>query len=364
MRLTLHDLMVEAVNRKASDIHLKSGCSPAYRIHAELISSGRPPLSAEDIHRLASENLPAHLQASFAREMECDFALADPEAGRFRVSLFTSQGQPCLVMRHVKTRIPSLIDLNLPPALADLLRSPQGIILVTGATGTGKSTTLAAMIRVLNETQNLRIMTIEDPIEYQFTDGTCLISQREVGTDTLSFTSALKRVLRQDPDVIMVGEMRDQSTFETALNAAETGHLVFTTLHASSAAHSVNRILNLFPESEREMIRLNLAGNLKAIICQQLVPAIRSGVMPAVEILINTPTVRKLLEKNRLEVLSAAIETGGGDGMQSFNQSLYQLVRGGLIAEEEGLSRSFNPEQLSMNLKGIFLDEAKRILST
>ncbi len=364
MSLSLHEIMVEAVQRKASDIHLKSGCAPIFRIHSELTASQYPPVSEDDIRRLAAENLPAYLMADFAREMEVDFALVDPQAGRFRVSLFTSQGVPAFVLRHVKTRVPSLADLNLPPTLADLVQAPQGIILVTGATGTGKSTTLAALIRLLNETQHLRIMTIEDPIEYQFTDGTCLISQREVGPDTLSFSSALKRVLRQDPDVIMVGEMRDRTTFETALNAAETGHLVFTTLHASSAAHSVNRILNLFPEAEREQIRLNLAGNLKAILCQQLVPAIRSGVMPALEILINTPTVRKLLEKNRLEVLAAAIETGGGDGMQSFNQSLYHLIRNGLISEQEGMLHSVNPEQLSMNLKGIFLDEGKRILPT
>jgi twitching motility protein PilT len=364
MSLTLHDMMVEAVRRGASDIHLKSGCAPVFRIHSALVASEHPPLTEDGIRRLAAESVPPHLTADFAREMECDFALIDPEAGRFRVSLFTTQGVPALVLRHVKTRVPSLLDLNLPPALEELVRSPQGIILLTGATGTGKSTTLAALIQVLNTTQNLRIMTIEDPIEYQFTDGTCLISQREVGTDTLAFSSALKRVLRQDPDVIVVGEMRDHETFETALNAAETGHLVFTTLHASSASHSVNRILNLFPDTEREQIRLNLAGNLKAILCQQLVPAIRTGMMPAIEIMVNTPTVRKLLEKNRLEMLGAAIETGAGEGMQSFNQSLYHLIRNGLISEEEGMLHSFNPEQLSMNLKGIFLDEGRRILST
>lgn len=362
MNLTLHDILVDAVRRSASDIHLKVGCSPVYRIHAELVPSGHPVLSEQAMRQLVAETLPAHLTADFAREMESDFAHVDPQAGRFRVSLFTTQGVPAFVLRHVKTRVPSLADLNLPAMLADLLNNPQGIILLTGATGSGKSTTLAALVRILNETQKLRVMTIEDPIEYQFTDGTCMISQREVGPDTLSFSAALKRVLRQDPDVIVVGEMRDQATFETALNAAETGHLVFTTLHASSAAHSVNRILNLFPDSEREQIRLNLAGNLRAILCQQLVPAIRSGVMPAIEILINTPTVRKLLEKNRIDVLSAAIETGSGEGMQTFNQSLYELIRNGLISEEEGMLHSFNPEQLSMNLKGIFLDEGRRIL--
>jgi twitching motility protein PilT len=356
--------MKEAVQQNASDIHLKCGCPPVFRIHADLMPTSDPPLTEDDMRRFIADSLPAHLFQEYAEQKESDFAILDPEAGRFRASLFVTQGLPAMALRHVKAKVPSLTELHLPPVLSELLKSPQGIILLTGATGTGKSTTLAAMVRILNETQNLRIVTIEDPIEYQFTDGTCLITQREVGPDTISFQAALKRVLRQDPDVIMVGEMRDQETFETALNAAETGHLVLTTLHASSASHSVNRILNLFPENEREQIRLNLAGNLKAIICQQLLPSVRGGVVPAVEMLINTPTVRKLLEKNRIELLGAAIETGSGEGMQSFNQSFYNLIRSGMISEQEGMQHSFNPEQLSMNLKGIFLDEGKRILPT
>ncbi len=364
MSVSLHEIMVEAAGRNASDIHLKAGLPPVYRIHGDLVPASRTPLTAEELHQLAADHLPPHLKREFDIEKESDFAILDPEVGRFRVSLFVTQGLPAFVMRHVKTRVPTLTELNLPPVLADLIRSPQGIFLVTGATGSGKSTTLAALIQIMNETQNLRIVTIEDPIEYQFIDGTCLITQREIGLDTASFHAAMKRVLRMDPDVIMVGEMRDQVTFETALNAAETGHLVMSTLHASSASVAIGRILDLFPASEREQVRLNLAANLRAIVCQQLAVAIRGGVVPAVEILINTPTVRKLLEKNKLDVISAAIETGGGDGMQTFNQSLYRHIREGLISEEEGMLHSFNPEQLRMNLKGIFLDEGKRILAT
>jgi len=364
MSLTLHAILVDAVGRQASDIHLKVGLPPIYRIHGDLTPAGQTPLPLETINQFVADTLPPHLKREFALEKECDFAILDPEAGRFRVSLFVTQGLPAFVMRHVKSRIPSLSDLNLPAILGDLIRSPQGILLVTGATGSGKSTTLAALIQILNETQNLRIVTIEDPIEYQFSDGTCLITQREIGLDTVSFQGAMKRALRMDPDVIMVGEMRDQVTFETALQAAETGHLVMSTLHASSAAIAINRLLDLFPAAEREQVRQNLAANLKAILCQQLVPAIRGGVVPGVEILINTPTVRKLLEKNKLDVIPAAIETGAGDGMQSFNQSLYAHIRNGLITEEEGMAHSFNPEQLRMNLKGIFLDEGKRILAT
>jgi twitching motility protein PilT len=216
----------------------------------------------------------------------------------------------------------------------------------------------------MNETEPLRVITIEDPIEYLFVDKKCVISQREVGLDTLSFEAALKHVLRQDPDVIVIGEMRDQTTFRTALAAAETGHLVLTTLHSGTAAIAVQRLLELFPASEWDQIRLNLASNLQAVICQRLIKGNQGGVVPAVEIMINTPTVRKLLEKNKLDVLPAAIETGKEDGMQTFNQSIYTLIKTGMISQEEGMVYATNPQALKMNLQGIFLDESNRILAT
>jgi pilus retraction protein PilT len=269
-----------------------------------------------------------------------------------------------IAMRHVKTEVPTVEYLRLPPQLKDLARAERGIVLLCGTTGSGKSTTLAAIIGEINRTQRRRIITTEDPIEYMFIDDQSVITQREVGLDTLSFENALKHLLRQDPDVILIGEMRDALSIRTALLAAETGHLVMSTLHSGSADLAVPRMLDVFPAEEQNHIRLGLANNLHAAICQRLVPDVRGGVIPAVEIMINTPTVRKLIEKNQLGVLSAAIETGREDGMQTFNQSIYDHIKNGLISEEEGMLAATNPQALRMNLQGIFLDEGRRILST
>ena len=233
---------------------------------------------------------------------------------------------------------------------------------MAGTTGSGKSTTLAAIIGDINQTQRCRIITVEDPVEYLFHDDQSVITQREVGLDTLSFQNALKHLMRQDPDVILIGEMRDRTSIRTALLAAETGHLVLSTIHAGSADLAIPRMLDVFPPEEQDQIRLGLAGNMYAIVCQRLVPDTQGGVVPAVEIMINTSTVRKLLEKNRLDVLGAAIETGAEDGMQNFNQAIYKLIKGGIITEKDGMRYATNPESLRMNLQGIFLDEGKRIL--
>jgi twitching motility protein PilT len=235
-------------------------------------------------------------------------------------------------------------------------------VVISGTTGCGKSTTLAAIVGEINRTQRRRIITIEDPVEYVFEDEQSIITQREVGLDTLSFQRALEHVLRQDPDVILIGEMRDRMSIRTALLAAETGHLVLTTLHAGTCSIAVPRVLDVFPANERDQIRMGLADTQHAIVCQRLVPDTTGSVVPAVEIMINTPTVRKLLEKKQLDTLAAAIETGGEDGMQSFNQSIYQLIKSGTITEAEGMRSATNPESLRMNLKGIFLDESRRIL--
>jgi pilus retraction protein PilT len=280
------------------------------------------------------------------------------------VNVFVCNAEPAMALRHVKTQIPSFEELHLPEILKNIAMAPRGIILASGTTGCGKSTTLASLIEHINVNRNCRIITIEDPIEYLFIDKQGVISQREVGLDTMSFHAALKHILRQDPDVIMIGEMRDAESFMAALTAAETGHLIFSTLHTGSAGQSVHRILDFFPASERDQIRMSLAANLRGVICQRLIPAVHGGVRPAVEIMINTPTVRKLMEKDHLEKIEAAVETGIDDGMQTFNQSIYELIKSGEITEENGLLRASNPEALKMNLKGIFLDEARRILST
>jgi len=359
----LHDLLAKAVELGASDIHLKPAQDPYYRVSGRLVESGFSELTADDLEMIVKDILPPHLEDSFREEHEADFSYEEDGVGRFRTNVFMAQYIPTIAMRHVKTRVPTFNDLSLPPILEQIALAPRGIVLLSGTTGSGKSTTLAAMIQKINTSDKRRIITMEDPVEYIFPDEMSLITQREVGLDTLSFQAALKRVMRQDPDVIMVGEMRDELSFQAALAASETGHLVFSTLHAGTASQAVFRLLDLFPAAERDQIRMSLTSNLYAIICQRLIPAIRGGVVPACEILINTPTVKKLLVKNQLDVLSAAIETGSEDGMQTFNQHLYKLIKSGTISEAEGMENATNPEQLRMNLQGIFLDEGKRILA-
>jgi len=360
----LKDLLVKAVADGASDVHIKPGEEPYFRISGELTESGFSAPSPDDMNEFARDILPGYLQEHFTTDHEADFSHAEEGAGRFRVNVFLSQGVPIIAMRHVKSAVPTFEDLRLPQHLRVMAHVERGIILLSGTTGSGKSTTLAAIIGEINRTQRRRIITIEDPIEYEIKDELSVITQREVGLDTLSFENALKHVLRQDPDVILIGEMRDPRSIRTALLAAETGHLVMSTLHAGTAGLAIPRMLDVFPAEEQDQIRLGLAGNLHAIICQRLVPDREDSVIPAVEILVNTPTVRKLLEKNQVEVLPAAIETGREDGMQTFNQAIYDMIQDDTITEEEGMRFATNPESLRMNLQGIFLDEGRRILST
>ncbi len=361
----LHELLKRTVELGASDLHLVGGRPPAYRVHQELKEEAAvPPLSDEEVEEMAARLLPAHLADDFRARHDADFSFAEPGVGRFRVNLFQATGRASIALRYVKDRIPSFEELHLPSQLSSFAMLPRGIVLAAGTTGCGKSTSLAAILEKINATLVRRILTVEDPIEYLFAPKRSIISQREVGIDTPSFHAALKHILRQDPDVIMIGEMRDADSFLAALTAAQTGHLVFSTLHTGTASQAVPRILDFFPATERDAIRMSLADNLRAVFCQRLVPSTDGGVRPAVEILINTPTVRKLLEQDRLDKLPAAIETGTEDGMQTFNQSLYALIRSGEITEETGLRNAGNPEALRMNLKGVFLDEARRILAT
>jgi twitching motility protein PilT len=355
-------ILKAAVDGGASDIHLKVDGPVVFRISGELIVVDSPSPTKEWMGRVVDAIVPAHLKAPLQQERSADFSYFDPTAGRFRTNVFQQRGEWCVAMRHVKSKVPEFSALGLPEVLKTIAEAHRGIVLVTGATGSGKSTTLAAMIEHINATQKRHIITMEDPIEYVFEDNQCVIEQREVGLDTLSFHAALKHVLRQDPDVIMVGEMRDATSFNAAISAANTGHLVLSTLHSNSASQSINRIMDFFNAEEREQVRRQMVGTMHAVICQRMAVTVEGRMTPAVEIMINTPTVRKLIEENRLDKLPVAIETGTDDGMQNFNQALYKLVKEGKVTEQEALAKATNPQALEMNLKGIFLSEGKRIL--
>src|SRR5688572_16100788 len=355
-------ILKTAVDGGASDVHLKIGTPVVFRIHRELIAIECPFPTEDWMNKVVGHVTPRHLLKRRDEDREVDFSYFLPGIGRFRTNLFQQRGQWCLAMRYVKTHVPSFQELGLLDQIKRIAESPRGIVLVSGSTGCGKSTTLAAMIEHINANYKKHLVTLEDPIEYVFEDNQSVIEQREVGLDTLSFHHALVHILRQDPDIIMIGEMRDDISFSAAMSAADTGHLVLSTLHTTNASQSVSRILDFFDANEREQIRRQLAGTLQAVVCQRMVPTIVGAMTPAVEIMINTPTVKKMIEENRLDKLAAAIETGGDDGMINFNQALFNLVKQGKVTEKEALAKASNPQALEMNFKGIFLDEGRRIL--
>ena len=352
-----------AIDGGASDVHIKIDAPIIVRIDGHLIPIEAPNPTTEWMEKVVKQIVPGHLLEKFETDREIDFSYYAEGLGRFRTNLFQQKGTLCLAMRYVQTDIPSFEELGLLPQLKEIAVAPRGIVLVAGTTGSGKSTTLAAMLQHINTETARHIITLEDPIEYVFKDEKSVIEQREIGLDSLSFAAGLKHILRQDPDVIMIGEMRDSISFSAAMSAADTGHLVLSTLHTTNASQSVTRILDFFQPDERDQVRRQLAGTLKAVICQRMVGRADGGVVPAIEILINTPTVRKLIEENRLDKLAAAIETGVEDGMQNFNQALFQLVKDRAVSEKEALAKATNAKALEMNFQGIFLDEGKRILS-
>lgn len=357
-----HKILKAAVDGGASDVHIKIGTPVIFRISRQLVAIEAPTPTEEWMNAVVAGMVPTHLRKRLDEDREIDFSYFLPGIGRFRTNLFQQRGQFCLAMRYVKTVVPSFEELGLLPILKTIAASPRGIVLVAGSTGSGKSTTLAAMIEHINATYKKHIITLEDPIEYVFDDNQSVIEQREIGLDSLSFQAGLKHILRQDPDIIMIGEMRDAISFTAAMSAADTGHLVLSTLHTTNASQSVTRILDFFKADEREQIRRQLAGTLQAVVCQRMVNTVSGGVTPALEIMINTGTVKKLIEENRLDKLPAAIETGTDDGMLNFNQSLLQLVKDRKVSEKEALAKASNAQALMMNFQGIFLDEGRRIL--
>lgn len=354
--LDLHTLLKEAVEARASDIHIKAGNPPVFRVDGVLYrQDGYSVLTPEDTLNLARTILPPRLHGRLEEEMEAECGYGVTGLGRFRVSVYFQRGSVSIVMRHVPTVVPSIKELNLPPILEELALEPRGLILVTGTTGSGKSTTLAAMIEHINKNKITNIITIEDPIEFLFKDNKSIISQREVGTDVKDFLTALRASLRQDPDVIMVGEMRDLETMQTALTAAETGHLVLSTLHTLDAPETVNRIISVFPPYHQKQIRLQLASVLKAVISMRLVKRKGGGRVPAMEILISTPAVKEaILIPEKFKTLRTLISEGYAQyGMQTFDQSLFDLYQKELITLEEALAQCSNPDEFKLRIRGI-----------
>jgi twitching motility protein PilT len=344
------------MTHQGSDLHLAVGTPPMMRLRNVIRQMDMPPLTHEEMERLVTPLLTDRSRSLLDDTGGADFAyIVGQTEGRFRVSLFKQRGQFGLVARRVNSNIPTFEKLGLPPVMEKLCTYDQGLIILAGVTGSGKSTTLAAMIDYINEREQVHILTIEDPIEYLFTNKKAVINQREVGIDVVNWSIALKQAVRQDPDVILVGEMRDRDTFEAGMHAAETGHLVFGTIHASSAPSTIGRILDLFPADMHQAMRQSLAFNLKAIVCQKLLPSIKPGLqrVPTNEILIVNPTIRELIVKGEDKKLPDAVRIGLIEGMLDFNESLRQLVDRGDVAQEAALEASPNPDALKMALKGI-----------
>jgi twitching motility protein PilT len=355
--MELDDILRAAVQLNASDVLLKPGVPPGVRIGSDMMHlPDAEPMTHDSVQRAVDVLLDDYHRKRFATEMQADLAYETAELGRFRVNVFRQRGEQSVVIRVISNRIRSVSELNLPAVVERIASERRGLVLVTGTTGSGKSTTLAAMIDYINQTRHAHIITIEDPIEYTHRDQLSFVNQREVGFDAVNFASALKAALRQNPDVILVGEMRDLETIETAVLAAETGHLVMSTLHTLDAPETITRTISTFPEHQRDQVRLILASVLKGIISQRLVTrADGQGMVPAVEVLASTARVREYIgDKEKLRDLRDVIAQGHTTyGMQTFDQSLMALLKGGLITRTEALANASNPADFELKLRGI-----------
>ncbi|HSN54232.1 MAG TPA: type IV pilus twitching motility protein PilT [Candidatus Sulfomarinibacteraceae bacterium] len=353
----INDILKVAVERKASDVHLKVGAHPVLRMDGRLqVLTEFKRLMQEDTIAMAFSMMSSRQKERFKHQLETDIAYSVPGLGRFRCNIFQQRGSVGIVLRLIPSRIQTFKELMLPPVLEKICEEQRGLVLVTGTTGSGKSTTLASMIDYINTRRIEHVMTIEDPIEFLHRDKKSIINQREVDVDTKQFSVALRSALRQDPDVILVGEMRDYETIETALLAAETGHLVLSTLHTLDATETVNRIISVFPPHQQKQIRIQLAAVLKSIISMRLLPrADGLGRVPAVEVLIATAYIRDCVEnKEKTKLIRDAITQGTSQyGMQTFDQSLYLLYKNGLITLEEALRRATNPDEFKLKIQGI-----------
>jgi twitching motility protein PilT len=353
-------LLQRAVQKDASDIHVKTGSPVYFRIDGKMINQEGEILVKEDIDGMLDVLLSPEQKDYFMKRGDLDLAFTEKGVGRFRVNAFRQRGSVSLVLRRIKSKILSIDQLNLPPAVHRFANMQRGLVLITGTTGSGKSTALAAIIDQINKNRQCHVVTIEDPIEYVHTDQQAVINQREITIDTKDFSSALKAVMRQDPDVILVGEMRDLETFQAALSASETGHLVFSTLHTTNVMLTIDRIVDLYPSNQHEQVRSQLAMNLRAIMCMRLLPrADGVGRVPNCEIMFTNPGIRALIKENRIQQMDNAISNGRESGMQGFNDSLHDLIKAGLVTLDTGVEISDNPEELRMMLQGIRLSTGR-----
>lgn len=352
-------ILQRAIQKDVSDIHLKANCPVYYRVDGEIETQQQSNISSEEIEHFLNIMLNPEQMKFFLKNGEIDLAFTEKGIGRFRVNIYRQRGSISLVMRRIKTKMLTFDQLNLPNSALRLATYVRGLVLITGTTGSGKSTALASIIDHINEHRKCHIVTIEDPIEFVHQDKKAIINQREITIDTKDFSTAMKAVMRQDPDVILVGEMRDLETFQAAVSASETGHLVFSTLHTTNVKQTIDRIIDMFPVDQKEQVLSQLANNLKGIMCLRLLArSDNNGRVPSCELMFDTPAVRKLIKEGRNSQLEMAIQQGREMGMQTFNDSLHRLVKANLITEEEGFNISENPEELSMMLQGIRLSSS------
>jgi len=354
--MNIRSVLEKMIAARASDLHLKAGTAPVVRVDGVLYTLDDAAPSAQDLRDVSDQLLNEEQRQFFATHNEIDFAFGVSGLARFRANIFMQRGTVALALRHVPVEVPSIDDLHLPPVVRELAFSPRGLVLVTGRTGSGKSTTLAAMIDAINRVTTRNVITVEDPIEFLHRDRMSFIHQREVGLDTQSVLDGLRYVLRQDPDIILVGEIRNLETMNTALTASDTGHLVMSTLHTTDVVQTLQRIISFYPPHQHEEVRLSIASNLRAVISQRLIPR-RDGTgrVPAVEVMMSTPTIREyILNPEKTPLLHSVVAEGVTQyGMQTFDQSVLGLLRDGVITEEEALKNCNNPNELSLKLKGI-----------